>query len=63
MDRELEQHPYNLISDNTPVVTPEPNEDEVQSCMDIIVEWISDGTHWTQDAWNSSSCRRNVVSL
>ena len=27
MDRELEQHLYNLISDNTPVFTPEPNED------------------------------------
>ena len=42
MDRELEQHLYNLISDNTPVLTPEPNEDEVTSCMDIIADWIAE---------------------
>ena len=42
VDRELEQHLYNLISDNTPVFTPEPNEDEVTSCMDIIAEWIAE---------------------
>ena len=42
MDRELEQHLYNLISDNTPVFTPEPNEDEVTSCMDIIADWIAE---------------------
>ena len=41
MDRELEQHLYNLISDNTLVFTPEPNEDEVTSCMDIIADWIT----------------------
>ena len=27
VDRELEQHLYNSISDNTPVFTPEPNKD------------------------------------
>ena len=27
VDRELEQHLYNSISDNRPVFTPEPNED------------------------------------
>ena len=42
VDRELEQHLYNLISDNTPVFTPEPNEDEVTSCMDIIADWIAE---------------------
>ena len=42
MDRELEQHLYNLISDNTPVFTPEPNEDGVTSCMDIIADWIAE---------------------
>ena len=41
VDRELEQHLYNLISDNTPVFPPEPNEDEVKSCMDIIADWIA----------------------
>ena len=41
VDRELEQHLYNLISDNTPVFTPEPNENEVTSCMDIIADWIA----------------------
>ena len=41
MDRELEQHLYNLISDKTPVFTPEPNEDEIPSCMDIIADWIA----------------------
>ena len=40
--RELEQHLYNLISDNTPVFTPEPNEAEVTSCMDIIADWIAE---------------------
>ena len=29
VDKELEQHLYNLISDNTPVFTPEPNDDKV----------------------------------
>ena len=38
VDRELEQHLYNLISDNTPVFTPEPNKDEVVSFMDIIAD-------------------------
>ena len=38
----MEQHLYNLISDNTLVLTPEHNEDEVQSCMDIIAKWISE---------------------
>ena len=33
---------YNLISDNTPVFTPEPNDDEVSSCMDILAEWIAE---------------------
>ena len=42
VDRELEQHLYNLISDNTPVFTPEPNKDEVTSCMDIISDWIAE---------------------
>ena len=42
VDRELEQHLYNLISDNTPVFTPEPNDDEVSSCMDILAEWIAE---------------------
>ena len=42
MDREMEQHLYNLISDNTPIFTPEPNEDEVTSCMDIISDWIAE---------------------
>ena len=42
VERELEQHLYNLISDNTPGFTPEPNEDDVQSCMDIIADWISE---------------------
>ena len=42
VDRELEQRLYNLISDNTPVFTPEPNEDEVTSCMDIIGDWIAE---------------------
>ena len=41
VDQELEQHLYNLISHNTPVFTPEPNDDEVVSCMDIIVDWIA----------------------
>ena len=41
VDRELEHPLYNLFSDNTPVFTPEPNEDEIQSCMDIIADWIS----------------------
>ena len=41
VDRELEQPLYNLINDNKPVFTPEPNVDEVQSCMDIIADWIS----------------------
>ena len=36
VDRELEQHLYNLISNNTPVFTPEPNKDEVVSCTDIL---------------------------
>ena len=30
-----------LISDNTPVFTPKPNEDEITSCMDIIADWIT----------------------
>ena len=42
VDQELEQHLYNLISDNTPVFTQEPNEDEEVSCMDIIVDWIAE---------------------
>ena len=42
MDRELEQHLYNIISDNTPVFTPELNEDEILSCMDIITDWITE---------------------
>ena len=42
VDRELEQHLYNSISDNTPVFTPEPNEEEIQSCMDIISDWITE---------------------
>ena len=42
VDQKLEQHLYNLISDNTPVFTPEPNEDEVTSCMDIISDWIAE---------------------
>ena len=42
MDRELEQHLYNLISDNTPVCMPEPNEDEVTFSMDIITDWIAE---------------------
>ena len=42
VDRELEQHLYNLISDNTPAFTPEPNEDKVTSCMDIITDWIAE---------------------
>ena len=41
VDRELEQHLYNSISDNTPVFTPEPNKDEILSCMDIIADWIT----------------------
>ena len=31
-----------MISDNTPVFTPEPNEDEILSCMDIIADWITE---------------------
>ena len=42
MDRELEQHLYNLIYDATPVFTPEPNEVDVVSCMDIIADWIAE---------------------
>ena len=42
MDRELKHHLYNLISDNMPVFTPEPNEDKVVSCMDIIADWIAE---------------------
>ena len=42
VDRELEQHFYNLISDNTSVFTPIPNWDEIQSCMDIIANLISE---------------------
>ena len=42
VDRELEQHLYNLISDNTPVCMPEPNEDEVTFSMDIITDWIAE---------------------
>ena len=42
VDRELEHHLYNLISDNTPVFTPEPNEDEVISFIDIIADWIAE---------------------
>ena len=29
VDHELEQHLYSLISDNTAVLTPEPNKDEI----------------------------------
>ena len=42
VDRELEQHLYNLINNATPVFTPKPNEDEVVSCMDIITDWIAE---------------------
>ena len=42
VDRELEQHLYNLINDATPVFTPEPNDDDVVSCMDIIADWIAE---------------------
>ena len=40
MDRELEQHLYNNISDNTPIFSPEPNEDVLMSCMDYLRNWI-----------------------
>ena len=42
VNRELEQHLYNSISDNTPIFTPEPNKDEVMSCMDFIADWITE---------------------
>ena len=38
----MEQHLYNLISNNIPVFTREPNEDDVVSCMDIIADWIAE---------------------
>ena len=34
----LEQRLYYSISDNTPIFTPEPNEDEVMSCMNFIAD-------------------------
>ena len=47
VDRELEQHLYNLISDNMPVFTPEPNEDS--SCRkNVVSPWSNIRTgFWT----------------
>ena len=36
------QHLYNMVSDNTPIFMPEPNEDEIQSCMDFMYDWITE---------------------
>ena len=44
VDRKLEQHLYNSISDNTPIFAPEPNEDDIMSCMDIITDWITESS-------------------
>ena len=30
-----------MIRENTPIFIPEPNEDEIQSCMDFIYDWIT----------------------
>ena len=40
VDAYIEQHLYNNLSDNTSIFTSEPNEDEIQSCIDFIHYWI-----------------------
>ena len=43
IDRDIEHHlHYSVISDNTPIFTPDPNEDKVQSCMEFICSWITE---------------------
>ena len=42
VNRELEQHLYNNISDNTPIFTPESNEDNIISCVDFIRDRITE---------------------
>ena len=42
VDGYIEQHLYSMISDNTPIFTPKPNEVKIQSCMDFIYNWITE---------------------
>ena len=56
VDRELEQHLYNSISDNTPVFTPEPNEDEIMTLSRI---GLPSDTPWTPEEWSFSSSHKN----
>ena len=58
IDGDIEQFLYSVISDNTPIFTPEPNEDEILSCMDYVYSWITERHPWTPGEWSYSSSPR-----